>query len=314
VLDRLLIGLVVILIGALLLANNTGYLPWSMWYSVTSYWPLLVIGLGLQIALSRWRFPGLALAIIAMLILGAMNPYGGGPGSIRWRYRVPKLPITRPIDTQRKEFKVPLGASVSRITFNVETGSVRVEVRGDSGLNSPEPLATAMELGWDKVEPKTSYFEGGQDITVDVKTPSTPGEDAGRQECEVIVNPSLITRFRVTGGVADLSIDGNLVVLGDLEVSAGVSKVDLTLGLSGKETRVVVSSGVANVSLRVPHSAGVRISVSGPPFVTKADFSRQGLVKKGDVWITPSYSEASTRVDLQVTCGAGKVELERIER
>lgn len=46
--NRVVNGILVIVIGIVLLMNTTGYLPWSVWDVLLQYWPLLIIGLGVQ--------------------------------------------------------------------------------------------------------------------------------------------------------------------------------------------------------------------------------------------------------------------------
>ena len=78
--NRVVNGILVIVIGIVLLMNTTGYLPWSVWDVLLQYWPLLIIGLGVQLAFSKWRIPGIALALILALILSVMHPFPGQPG------------------------------------------------------------------------------------------------------------------------------------------------------------------------------------------------------------------------------------------
>ena len=39
-------GVTVIVVGGILLANTTGYLPWGVWWGIFSLWPLLVVAVG----------------------------------------------------------------------------------------------------------------------------------------------------------------------------------------------------------------------------------------------------------------------------
>ena len=87
--QRLINGLIIIIIGAILLANTNGYLPWSVWHTALNYWPLLIVGLGVQVAFSKWKIPGMALSIIIILILAAANPHQGFYYKYEYRYKSP---------------------------------------------------------------------------------------------------------------------------------------------------------------------------------------------------------------------------------
>ncbi|MGI6666790.1 MAG: LiaI-LiaF-like domain-containing protein [Bacillota bacterium] len=312
---RLVNGLVLVVVGAILLMNTSGYLPWSVWDSAVSFWPILVIGLGLQLLSTRWRIPWFAVAAIVILILGAMFPHGGWGGSwrrtngIQWEYRGPSW---RPLENS-KDYSVPLRPSVSRLKVELSAPSLEIEARGDSGLNNLEsPHAMTARITWDRYEPSTSWHDVGDEARVSVRAPDLSGSQTGKQVWDLNLNSSLPTSINVTGGVANATLDCGLVYLDNVDISAGVVDLDLTLGLTGKDTRVTVSGGAASVDVSLPRAAGLRVSLSSPLTITR-DFDDQGLTRSGNVWVTPDYEEASTRVDLVVNCGAGKVKVQRTE-
>ncbi len=295
--SRMINGLVLLVVGAILLMNTTGYLPWTIWNATLAYWPVIVIGLGLQIALGRWKFPGIALAMVAILILAAMNPYAG-----------PALPRQT---EGSKRWSVPLKLSTSRLELSLQAPSLELTAKGDNSLNATQPgNAMSAELSWDKYQPQWSSQDVSETLRTSIKS-LIESPDAGRQYWDLALNPSLAMSMSVSGGVSNLTLDMSSVYLDNLNVASGVAKVDLTLGLSGKETRVTVTGGVGNVSLSLPEAVGIRITLTGPLSVMN-DFSKQGLSKTGNVWTTPDYANASTKIDLSMTCGTGKVTLNRV--
>lgn len=307
--QRLINGLIIIIIGAILLANTNGYLPWSVWHTALNYWPLLIVGLGVQVAFSKWKIPGMALSIIIILILAAANPHQGFYYKYEYRY---KFPLSRTAELNEKEVAVPLNPADSEFEMALSAPSMTVEVRGEPGLNlGTSQFVLTGTLVWDKIEPAIDYRSiDDNKIWAQIKTVLT-ASNAGKQEWDLLVNPSLQTHIKVTGGVSNLKLDCTAVHIKSLSVSTGVTRLDLILGLSGGETIVEVSSGVAYVDMTVPKEAGIKVMVSGPPLLVTSDFSDQGLVKHGNHWVTPDYEDASTKVDLYVSCGVGKINLHR---
>ncbi|MGI6662866.1 MAG: LiaF domain-containing protein [Bacillota bacterium] len=312
--SRLLNGLVLVVVGAILLMNTSGYLPWSVWDAAVSFWPFLVIGLGLQLVFSKWKVPWFAIAIVVILILGAMFPNHGlrGPiwrsDGIRWEFRVPWKPMEH-----TEDYSVPLGPTISRLKMELGAPSLELEARGDSGLNNVAmPVLMTGSLSWDRHEPSKSWEEAGGETRVSIRAPDRTGVDAGKQTWDITLNPSIATSIKVTGGVANVSLDCRSVDLGDLNISAGVVDLDLEFGLSGKETRVMISGGAATVDVTVPRAAGLRVSISSPLTITH-DLGAQGMTRSGNAWVTPDYESASTKIDLVVSCGAGKIKVSRTE-
>lgn len=310
-LNRLLNGLTMVVVGIVLLMNTTGYLPWNVWAAALIYWPILLIGLGVQVALSKWRVPGFSIAIIVILILAAMNPYAGGR-HWPWNWRVQFSPNAM-FDAAEKEWSVNLESEVSKLDLKLEAPAMEVTVAGLPELNDVEPIrALDGVLRWDKDEPSTTHLSSGDTLSATVKS-SVPLDtpQSGKQEWAVSINPSLTTKLDLSGGVASLYLDAARLHVDDLVLSAGVINLELNLGLSGKETHVLVTGGVGNVTVTVPREAGVRIDVDGG--LMSRDFSRQGLAKSGGVWVTPDYDNAATKLDLTVHCGVGKIDLNRTD-
>lgn len=292
---RLFNGLVLVVVGAILLMNTTGYLPWSVWDSAVRFWPVLLIGLGLQL-LAGNRFPGLALAIVAMLILAAMNPYAGG--YLEWRR------------SSSKSWDLAMEAATSKLDISLIAPSVELDIRGDASLNTRDrALAASFDLSWDKIEPHTSHLSVSDTLRATVESNTTLNRP-GRQEWSVALNPSLATSLTVSGGVSDVRADLSVASVDSINIQSGVAKVDITFGLSGRETRVNVTGGVGNVRLDVPQAAGLKITLAGPLAIV-SDFADEGLTKSGNTWSTPDFDSRTTRIVLYMTCHAGKVDLNR---
>ncbi len=290
---RLFNGLVLVLVGTILLMNTTGYLPWSVWESALRFWPALLVGLGLQIAVGK-RFPGIALAVVVILILAAMNPYSG-----RW------------LQSQgSRNWSIELKPAVSRLELLLDAPSLELDISGDSSLAVRQPnLAASVDLSWDDIEPGTRSTEVGETLRASVR-PAVERTESGKQRWDVTLNPSLTTAISVDGGVSNISIDTTSMYMESLNVASGVAKVDLVFGLSGKETQVNVTGGVGNVMVQVPSAAGLKVTVTGPISLV-SDYSKEGLVKTGNYWATPGFADASTKVILSVSCGAGRVNVDR---
>lgn len=315
-LNRLINGILIVLVGAILLMNTTGTLPWAVWDAAVGYWPILIIGLGIQVALSKWRVPGLALALIVVLIISVLYPYpGGGFFSPYMKNRMffRRAPTGNPLQYS-KELEVPGGPEVSILEMALIAPSLDFRAQGDPALSaSSSEYATIGDLSWDRYEPvfEASQSQNGQRVQVTVKSSGKEGQDAGRQFWDLRINPSLTAAIQVSGGVADLNLDLDSFFAEKLIVAAGVTNVEIRCGLSGKETDIAISGGIANVEMEVPETAGLKVTVSGPPLVTRLNFGNLGLVKQGNSWFSKDYSSASTKINVEVSCGAGKVTLRK---
>ena len=81
---RFMSGVTFVVIGALLLANTLGTLPWSIWWNVLSLWPLLLVSVGLDVIGNslgaQWvRALGSLVIIGGLLFAALVMPAADGP-------------------------------------------------------------------------------------------------------------------------------------------------------------------------------------------------------------------------------------------
>ena len=311
--NRIIVGILIVIIGILLLMNTTGYLPWSMWHALTQYWPLLLIGLGVQIAFSKWRVPGIALAIILALVLAAMYPYPGSPSWPTMMFMRRQGGTTQALPDS-KQIEVPLEPGVSKLGVKLVAPSLDVQTSGDAGLSTPESeYAMVGELNWDRHDPivDIAVRGGGSTIRAGIESPVREGKDAGKQKWDLRFHPSLKTELDVTAGAADLRIDLLSHYVEYLNVSAGVADVEIDFGLSGQHSVVDIAAGVVDVELYVPEGAGLKVSLSAPPFIARLKTDDLGLMKQGNSWISKDYADATTKIEVNISCGAGNVHIRK---
>lgn len=58
-----------ILLGTLLLLNNLGILPWSIWSNLWKFWPLILILFGLEMLLGKGRLTNVLITLIGLSLL-----------------------------------------------------------------------------------------------------------------------------------------------------------------------------------------------------------------------------------------------------
>ena len=160
------------------------------------------------------------------------------------------------------------------IDLDLEFGAVRADV-DLGGL-----ALTGLELS-----------TGASESTIDVSEPSTASMERARFEV----------------GAADFTALG----LGNLnaariDVSAGVGSI--TLGLDGawrQDARVSIDMGLGSLELRVPEGVGLELRKDS--FLTSLD--SEGLVKRGDVYQSLDWNEATRRVTIDLDAAFGSVKV-----
>jgi len=215
--------------------------------------------------------------------------------------------------------------------------SVQVEINMAAGElavsgGATELLEADFTYNVDELEPEVEY--SGDTLTV-----STP--DAGirigslwdlddyRYEWDMRFNNDVPMEMKVevAAGTADLQL-GSLSLTG-LEIGTGASDVKVDLSGSSSLTRLNVetgigraavdlsgnwqhnldaniSSGVGELTLRLPNSVCVRVGVEEG----LADVGTQGLTKDGSVYVNASCDAAEVTLRIDISAGLGAVNLE----
>lgn len=86
-----------ITIGSLLLANNFGVLPWTIWESILNYWPILIVFAGIEVVFGK-SFAGRLTAgiinsAIFLLIIAKIIGFN--------------LPFVNPVPMPKKNLEMP---------------------------------------------------------------------------------------------------------------------------------------------------------------------------------------------------------------
>lgn len=276
-------GLVLITIGAILLANTLGGLPWAVWISIISLWPVALISAGIDIIGNSTN--QMWLRVVASLLTMAALLYGAfvmTPGTWGFPIRVVNSGSLTTIDAKEAHAgdvtggnaKVQIGAT--RLT--IEAGSDLAALTGDyrGGL---KPTLTVTKSG------------STADVRVDYQHQNAIVffEGDPRQGLKLALDRSIAwDTLELDAGATQSTID--LTGLDVKEVAANVGAADTTFIFGrGKDTSAQINGGMASVTLRVPKGADVTLHVQGLPvnvsvpsgFTESGSFGDRTLTYKG---------------------------------
>ncbi|HYH94315.1 MAG TPA: hypothetical protein VD763_14240 [Candidatus Saccharimonadales bacterium] len=311
-------GIFFVVAGAVPLAVQNGVLPTASverWWSV---WPLILIGAGLGLILVRTPFDGLGGLLVAAtfgLMVGGAAASGGfgsigdfpsavcgpGDGGTTFASQRGTLGAQAEVDieldcgdltigmTTTGEWSVD-GRSEDGTPPQVETDPSSLAIRpGDDG-----PSVLDRRVEWDVRLPTTSAL----DLELDMNAGRLTADLAGAQLGVVTLDLNAGSASLQLGQVAD--IDGF-----ELGVNAG----SLTVGLPAVTMTGSIEANAGSVTLCAPEGVALRLH-TGDSVLSSQDFASAGLVENGDVWETPGYDTAVTRIELRTEANAGSFQLD----
>jgi hypothetical protein len=302
---RIAEGLGSVAVGVVLLGNTLGYIRWTVWISLASLWPLLVIAIGIELVGRGLHMNWLRALSNVLLIVGllygvlvlqylpgrAIFPFGAfsGPAVTFAQAK----PHDANIATGRASIKV--GAT----GFDLAAGDVLASIGGQAPAADTPKLETAITGTTADVtvtEPggSTAFVGAGSgtiDMTLDRSVRwSEVRLDVGAVSATADLTDLKADRIVVNAGASDLRVKvGNLVDNVDVQISGGAMSLTVRVPLNAACT-VHATSGLTEV--RVPSTFR---RMSGIPVLGDSRF-----VADGSGGPTIAISVASGVSDIQI--------------
>lgn len=291
--------MVLIGLGIMLLLSNLDVLDLNFWQLLFRFWPVFLIGAGLDILLGRRANGGflIVLLVVLGLIFGAIwlgyvqttTPFGVVHGE-----RVSQL-----LDGASRA-DITIATSVSRMKLEAGTDLDGALLDGDVALHPNEELERSFS-----VESGTALYRL-ESSSRSLILPSFGRSNDGLWDLQL--NRLTPTNLAVSTGIGSAVLDLQRLNLTGLQVDAGVGKVEITLPLAGT-FEGEINGGVGGITIKVPESMAVRIEASTGIGSINVD-SR--LIEEGNVYQSPAYDTAANRINLTVSGGIGAIDVEMV--
>lgn len=295
----LLIGL-----GILLLLNNFGLIPWEVWRTIARLWPLVLVLLGIQaLVTGRVDWGSLILLLAAFAVLSL----------VLW-LQTPALSLAGPrgaASSTSSSFQQSLnGANSAAVT--VDFGVGRLEI---GSLDEPGLLARGSLSGQAAGQIRSSYqVRDGQGNLV-VRAGGRPGgfpfggqSDGPSHQLTLELTKAVPLDLEVESGASEVRLDLHDLQLRTLRLSTGASRAEITLPSSG-QTRAEIEAGAASLRINVPAEVAARIETRGSA-LSPIQIDESRFPRRGDVYESPDYANATNRVEIILEVGAARVEID----
>lgn len=280
-----------IAVGIILLMNTLGILEWGIWWSLLRLWPVLLIAAGLDLLIGRRSTWGalLVAALTLALLAGAL-----------WVI-VNEMTAGVNVETIRQ----PLGEiSEADVALNPAVGILHVEALPESAdlIRGSVPKDNGLGV-------EVSFEQQGNQATYTLTTSGqawmpTPGGWDQDQTWDLGLSPAPGLGLWVNMGAGQTDLDLAGLNLNRLEVDNGLGFTEVFLPAEGNYT-ASISQAMGGITVVLPQTLAVRITT---------DTGLAGRVlpdgfiqERSNVYTSPGYSTASSRVDLDLSLAMGLV-------
>jgi hypothetical protein len=290
-----------IIVGVLFLYSNLRP-EWNPWPWISSYWPVLLILLGLGKLVDAVRTRNLppgappvrrsgeGLAIFVLIILLCFVFFRArGRGFSHVGSRVAHE--SKSVDAQ--------GADTVRMFVEMPAGDLRISGGATKLLDAEfdyDESEGQPEVSYDAKEGRLKITQGG----------GHPHIGNTRNNWALRLNNDVVRELNLEMGAGrgDLILNGTRLTKVDVQLGAG----DLTTDLTGdwkQDVTVRLEGGAGRATVRLPKGVGVRVRASGG--IGSIDV--EGLRSEGGYYVNSAYGKSPVTMNVTVEGGVGQIRL-----
>ncbi len=305
-----LFGLLLVALGTVLLLNTTGALPFSIWPELFSYWPILLVLVGVKIILAP-RAPLISAGLIVLAVAGTVTAA---------YFSIPEHEYDEPA---RVTYVEPLAdTEILHLGMGFVGGSV--EMTSDSGDATYPPRLLAADFSnrparviRDRSGRLTELYLSTDGPVVRFSSDDGYARDvpesgsefsfsmSGLVDWRLMVSPNVAVELEINAGAADLDLDLQDLNVRKLRVGAGASDIRILLPVDAGQTHVVIESGAADVEIVVPH--GVAARIVNEAFLSSTQIDSTRFLETDDGHQSPDYYNAENRVSIEIDAVAADI-------
>jgi hypothetical protein len=292
--------LILIFVGAVILLENTGYLPPNFWMNLWKLWPLVLVLAGAELLLAH-RVPWVALAGVAavVLVLGAVVTNAGV---------APIGTSAQPINTTKQTDLN--GASQAAVTVRYGAGQLTL---GPISQPQPDELATMTYDGPPQLAPQPRYtpVNGGVGQLEYQTGQGGPGpgfnpfaaQNNSPARMELNLSPAVpIASLNIQTGATDARLDLSSLHVATLDMSVGAATAWVRFPEAAGLTTAHISGGASTITLEIPDGVAAQIQHQGGLSTLNVDQTRFPAVNES-TFRSPGYDTAANKVDLVIETG-----------
>ncbi len=289
-----LIPLLIIALGVLLLLQNNGIIPWSIWNTLWRMWPVLLIAIGINIIVGR-RSMWLAAGLIALTILA-------GGGAIILFTDSPAMAHSSSGEVVSEQ--TPL-ADAESAALQIDFGA------GELTLESlPLDSDNLIEVTSQGRQADISIKHSGSTVEMDISA-----EDADwhiphsvSTEWDIALSRDATLDIDINIGAASADLDLRHLRVANLTIDGGAADIEITLPEAASHTHADIDIGAANLVVIIPDGVAARIRTDAP--VSSLSIDGRRFPKEDDnVHISPDYRTAENTIDITIDAGVSNIEI-----
>jgi Domain of unknown function (DUF5668) len=312
--DKLIPGMILVMIGAIFLLNNFGYVHFH-WRNLIFMWPVFLVIGGVNLVFAHNRSPWASILKISVVVGGfALILFGNFNNNRWWSHATWHVNSDRDDnndddDNDADNGKIVKGTSTGTFTqpYDASIKAARLNISG--GANTFRLNDSTNEL----FKADTKQFHGRYELlghkedsiyVMDFSMKNNKSWNWGNGNENNIADISLNTNpeweINVEAGATDLNFDLSKYKLRELKLSGGAGQFVVKVGQPLESTNINVSTGASDVTIEVPENAACQIQSDTGLSSNTFD----GFTKNGDGhYQTANFDAAKNKIYIHISGG-----------
>jgi len=319
--DKLIPGLVLVLIGAAILLNNFGYLHFHL-QNIFRLWPIFLVIAGVNLVFVNNR-TGWATALKAgVLIIGfGIVCFGNFGDNYRWwphhshNYNFNYSDDDNKGDddnndngdddtTSSKSFNLPYIANTRAVELNISGGGTSY-VLNDTTSNL---FAANTRDDDNRYTLSSSSNDTSSVVNFKMNNRKHFNFDSDHKQVTLKLSPKPVWSIDIEAGATALDFNLEKFRVKSLEIKGGAASFDIKMGQPEVLTNIEVNTGASGVNIKIPQNAAC--SIESNSALAGNDFA--GFTKTHDnIYETPGFSTAKNRFHIHINGGLSDFNVSR---
>jgi hypothetical protein len=322
--DKLVPGLILVLIGAAILLANFGYLHFH-WYNIFRLWPIFLVIGGVNLVFANNKSPWATILKISVVILGFGlilfgnfgDRYTFWPGT-HWSYNNDdKDDNNNSKDDDDDDdddnnnnaahgtlqgavngvFNEAYTTSVKNARLNIGGGATAYKISASGGQLFSATTATSLANQY-----QFSHYMDDSTYVIDFKMKDHHDLDfdSDKNKADISLNVNPIWDIHVETGASSVDFDLSPYKVSALSLHGGAASFHVKMGMPLDLTNIDVQTGVSSVEISIPQNAACKIETESG----LSDNHFEGFNKTGDNdYETTGYDNAKNKMHIHIAGG-----------
>lgn len=315
--ERIIWGVLLLFVGGVLLLDNLNVIQFY-WSNVWQFWPVFLIVLGIKMLLNRNGSQlgskiALGVTVLALgfiFVGGQEQPMGGN----KWMWSDRDMSIDWDDDNKYEglEFLEPYTVvdSSKKTILNLSGGGTSFKLDEDITDNLFYAIVNRKKGNFSLVKTTTDTTNT---LTFTMKGKSKSGKsgwsfNTGGNEVDIRLHTQPLWEMNLNMGAGALDFDLSAHKVSVLNFDGGAADVKIKMGELLPIANLNIKTGVANVEIKVPETAGCKIKTRTG--LSAKDFKGFVKVEEG-LFETSNYQASKNKIHVNLDGGLSNFEVDR---